>query len=71
MAERSVVHLRLDVDLDTEPITGVVGDFDEEGRRFSGWIELTRSIELSLDQARQVRSSVEEDAGTTPAESGP
>jgi hypothetical protein len=53
MTERSVAHLHLEVDLDREPIAGVLHHGDRESTPFSGWMELSRTIELSIDQARR------------------
>jgi hypothetical protein len=55
MTERSVVHLHLEVDLDGDPIAGLVVHGDRESTPFSGWMELSRTIELSLDEARRGR----------------
>lgn len=49
-------RLVLDIDLDTEPISGVVVDDDHDGEAFSGWIALTRTIEAALYAGRQARS---------------
>jgi hypothetical protein len=53
MTERPVVHLLLEVDLACDPIAGLVGLDDREGTPFSGWMELSRTIELTLDDARR------------------
>ena len=74
MAERAVARLLLAVDLDADPIAGVVGDVGEAGTPFAGWIELTQTIELGVDHARQMRgegsAGGQEDRGSTPAGSG-
>lgn len=53
MNERPIVHLHLELDPDADPIAGVVHAGDEGARPFSGWMELTRAVELTLDGARQ------------------
>jgi hypothetical protein len=52
---RSFAHLQLEVDLDADPIAGSVKDGDRTDMQFSGWMELTRTIELSVDQVRARR----------------
>jgi hypothetical protein len=49
---RHRVHLDLDLDPEADPIAGLVHDGAAEGRPFSGWMDLTRTIELSLAAAR-------------------
>lgn len=48
-------HTRLILDLDSaaNPIAGNVVDELGHGHPFSGWMGLTRTIELTLDAARQ------------------
>jgi hypothetical protein len=53
MAERRVAHVRLEVDADADPIAGVVRQDGEPVRPFAGWLELTRTIERSLETARR------------------
>ena len=53
MSEREVANLRLELNLDADPIAGCLRDEDDQSRSFSGWIELTRVIELGLADARR------------------
>jgi hypothetical protein len=53
---RSFAHLQLEVDLDADPIAGSVKDGDQTDMPFSGWMELTRTIELTVDQVRARRT---------------
>jgi hypothetical protein len=53
--------LTLEFDVTAEPVRGRVRDGDGVGEWFSGWMGLTRTIELALAGARR-------DAGVTPAE---
>jgi hypothetical protein len=55
MTERDIARLELQVDLDQDPIAGLVHHGDLQGMPFSGWMELSRTIELSLDEARRRR----------------
>jgi hypothetical protein len=49
------VRLILDLDLAADPISGIVRDAHGAAEPFAGWMALTRTIELSLDAARQRR----------------
>jgi hypothetical protein len=53
MTERLVAKLQLELILDSDPIAGCLRAEGDDGRQFSGWIELTRVIELGLDDARR------------------
>jgi hypothetical protein len=55
VSTRSFAHLQLEVDLDADPIAGSVKHAGQTDRPFSGWMELTRTIELSVDQVRARR----------------
>jgi hypothetical protein len=44
--------LALEFDVNTEPVSGIVRDGDGDGDRFSGWMDLTRTIELAVAAAR-------------------
>jgi hypothetical protein len=55
MREWGVAHLQLELILDADPIAGRLQTGEQESRPFSGWIELTRAIELGLDEARRAR----------------
>jgi hypothetical protein len=46
-----MVRLELELIVDADPIAGGVNGPGEENRSFSGWLELTRAIELALDAA--------------------
>jgi hypothetical protein len=50
-----IAHLQLDVDLDADPIAGSLKDGAQAETPFSGWMELARTIELSLDHVRARR----------------
>jgi hypothetical protein len=45
-------RLVLDFDVDAEPVSGVVVHEDHDGKPFSGWMALTRTIEETLNAAR-------------------
>jgi hypothetical protein len=55
----SPARTRLTIDLDpwADPIAGVVQEGCGHSRPFAGWIELTRTIEVALQAARQDRPS--------------
>jgi hypothetical protein len=53
--------LTLEFDVNAEPVSGRVRDGDGAGEWFSGWMGLTRTIELALAGARR-------DGGATPAQ---
>jgi hypothetical protein len=44
--------LTLEIDLDAEPLRGVLRDGDGRGSAFAGWMELTLALELRLGEAR-------------------
>jgi hypothetical protein len=54
--EPARAHLTLDIELDSEPITGSLIDAGGSTRQFSGWIELVSLLQV---------------AGTTPAPRAP
>lgn len=43
--DRSVRHVHLAIELDSEPIRGLVSETGAQDRSFSGWIELVEAIE--------------------------
>ncbi len=43
--ERSVAHVILDIELDSEPIRGRISEAGAQARSFNGWIELVQEIE--------------------------
>jgi hypothetical protein len=45
--------LSIVVDLQADPIAGVVCDNAGHGLPFAGWMELTRTIERTVDAARR------------------
>ena len=51
----TTMTLRLELELDIDPIAGVLRGATAEDRPFVGWMQLTRAIELSLDTARAAR----------------
>jgi hypothetical protein len=67
-------RLILELDLDAEPIGGVLVDDRGQGQPFSGWMALTRTIELGLGAARGSRASgpgaVDGSASRPPADPG-
>lgn len=64
MSSDTHTRLVLELDLAADPVRGIVHDARGDARPFSGWMALTRTIELSLDEAR--RRSAGRD-GETPA----
>ena len=48
------LRLTLELDVNAEPVSGVVrvGAGHGDGERFSGWMGLTRTIELAIAAAR-------------------
>lgn len=58
-------HARLSivVDLQADPIAGVVCDSAGHGLPFAGWMELTRTIERTLDAARRANAGEPGDCG--------
>jgi hypothetical protein len=59
-------HVHLEIDVDSDPITGTVCATEGDSRPFSGWIELVSAIE-------EVRSNAgcEETLGWVPGAKGP
>jgi hypothetical protein len=62
-------RLILELDLGANPIAGNVIDRLGRGHPFSGWMALTRTIELTLDAARP--ASPARQACSTPEKSAP
>jgi hypothetical protein len=56
MPPDSRCRLILEVDLAADPISGVLRDGSGRARPFSGWMALTRTIELGLGAARDATS---------------
>jgi hypothetical protein len=54
-------RLVLELDLAADPVRGIVHDAHGHAEPFSGWMALTRTIELGLDAARR-DSAAREDA---------
>jgi hypothetical protein len=44
---RATAHLELAIEVDSDPISGLVSNGSERSRPFSGWIELTAVIEAA------------------------
>jgi hypothetical protein len=63
MTDPTHAHLELDLIVDADPIAGLVHGEGEPGRPFTGWMELTRTIELSLAAARNSAKATNETAG--------
>jgi hypothetical protein len=64
MTDPTHAHLELDLIVDADPIAGLVRGEGEAGRPFTGWMELTRTIELSLAAARNSAKATNETAGS-------
>jgi hypothetical protein len=47
MSEPRQIRFTLEVDLDTDPISGVL-----QGSAFTGWMGLAREIEVAIEAAR-------------------
>jgi hypothetical protein len=43
----ATTHLELAIDVDSDPISGLVSEGTQARRRFSGWIELVAAIEAA------------------------
>ncbi len=52
--DRSVAHLHLAIELDSDPIRGLVSETGAQERSFNGWIELAEAIEDARAGAPQV-----------------
>jgi hypothetical protein len=52
VAPTHLTQLTLEFDLDADPVGGTVRDGHGAGEAFSGWMSLTRAIELALAAAR-------------------
>ena len=63
MADPTRAHLELDLIVDADPIAGLVRAEGEPARPFTGWMELTRTIELSLAAARNPPKATTETTG--------
>ena len=55
--ERATTHLELAIEVDSDPISGSVGNGAHRSQPFSGWIELVAAIEA-------VRSSAHASSGS-------
>jgi hypothetical protein len=64
-------RLILDLDLAADPIGGTVRDAHGDAEPFAGWIALTRTIELSLDAARQRHPAADRDPAARPPATPP
>ena len=64
MSPDTHTRLVLELDLAADPVRGIVHDANGHAEPFSGWMALTRTIELSLDAARRASAARE---GETPA----
>jgi hypothetical protein len=65
------VRLILDLDLAADPIGGFVRDAHGDPEPFAGWMALTRTIELSLDAARQRHPAATGDPAARPPAAHP
>ena len=45
--ERETAHIRLAIEVESDPISGSVSNGTHRGQRFSGWIELVAAIEAA------------------------
>jgi hypothetical protein len=52
VAARRRTVLTLEIDLDAEPMSGVLRDGEGRGSAFAGWMELALALELRLGEAR-------------------
>jgi hypothetical protein len=52
VAARRRTVLTLEIDLDAEPMSGVLRDGEGHGSAFAGWMELALALELRLGEAR-------------------
>jgi hypothetical protein len=57
MNQHRVATLRLELDLDADPIGGIVHRTGGRERSFSGWIELVRTIETELEEGRRAAAA--------------
>jgi hypothetical protein len=57
MSTSPTARLTLEFDLTADPVGGTVSDDDGARRPFSGWMALTRTIEMSLDAAREAATA--------------
>ena len=64
MVKRGTAHVMLAIDVDSDPISGLVSDRTEVSTPFSGWVELAALIEA----ARSVTPQSAEDPRATPIE---
>lgn len=53
MSPDTHTRLVLELDLAADPVRGIVHDAHGHAEPFSGWMALTRTIELGLDAARR------------------
>jgi hypothetical protein len=49
---KPVAHVHLELALDADPIAGLIHGEEGQSIPFSGWMELARTLELSLAEAR-------------------
>lgn len=66
MSPDTHTRLVLELDLAADPVRGIVHDARGHAEPFSGWMALTRTIELSLDAARRDRRARDEDTPAAP-----
>lgn len=52
MTSPRIARLELELDVETEPIAGRLRGDDGDTEPFSGWLDLTRAIELRIERAR-------------------
>jgi hypothetical protein len=62
--KRGTTHLKLAIDIDSDPISGSVSNGSGDGRAFQGWIELASVIEA----ARSADPAAAENLGEIPFE---
>lgn len=56
-------RLSIDIDLQADPIAGVVHDNAGHGLPFAGWMELTRTIERAVAAAKRANADEPTDCG--------
>ncbi|MCW2954173.1 MAG: hypothetical protein JWQ48_3343 [Conexibacter sp.] len=61
------LRLTFEFDLDTDSVSGLLRGGAGDGEPFSGWMALTRAIELQLAAARSTRPAGDEPTSTREA----
>jgi len=73
--KRGTAHVMLAIDVDSDPISGLVSNGDELSMPFNGWIELAAFIEAARSaipqDASDPRETPIERLGSIPGANGP